>query len=130
MNGRSVAAIGNPLGTPLLVLSKTILGVETKDLFGSPAPYGLRVLRCWGVMLTAGTASDTCVLQRVRQGTTVSITDTADLSALSDTDGFEFSQYNNDNWTINKGDTLQAVTAGGSATADTVQLYVEYCRVE
>jgi len=81
-------------------------------------------------MLTAGTSSDTCVLQRVRAGTTADITDTANLSALSDTDAFEFSQYNNDNWTINKGDTLQAVTAGGGTSTDTVELYVEYCRVE
>ena len=80
-------------------------------------------------MLAAGTSSDDCVLQRVREGTTVSITDTADLSVFSDTDSFEFSQYNDDNWTINKGDTLQAVTSGGPATSH-VQLYVMFCRVE
>lgn len=130
MNGRSLAALGNPLGTPVIVKNETLLGVETGDLFNGPCPYPIRILRCWGNMLTAGTSSDTCVLQRVRAGTTVDITDTADLSVFSDTDSFEFSQYNNDNWTINKGDTLQAVTAGGSTSVDTVELYVMYCRVE
>lgn len=130
LNGRSVAALGNPLGSPSLVLSKTITGAETEDLFGGPCPYPLRVLRCWGTMLTAGTSSDTCRLQRVREGTTTNITDLADISALADTDTFEFSQYDNDNWTINKGDTLQCVTSGGAAATDTVQLSVMYCRVE
>lgn len=130
LNGRSVTALGNSFGAPLLAITKTLTGAETKNMFGGPAPYKLRVLRCFGVMLTAGTSSDTCVLQRVRDGSTASITDTADLSVLSDTDGFEFSQYNDANWTINKGDTLQAVTANGSTSTDTVQLTVEFCRVE
>lgn len=125
-----MAVLGNPLGTPSLVLSKTLLGVETKNLFDAPCPYPIRILRCWGVMLTAGTSGDTCVLQRVAGGTTASITDSADLSIYSDTDAFEFSQYNDLYWSIGSGDTLQAVTAGGSTTANTVQLYVEYVRTE
>lgn len=129
MNGRSVAALSNPLGGLPIVKTVTLTGAETENIFNAPVPYQIRVLRAWGTMLAAGTSSDTCVLQRVRSGTTSPITDTADLSALSDTDTFEFSQYDNDYWSLNAGDTLQATTANGPA-ADHVQLTVMFCRTE
>jgi len=85
------------------------------DLIGGPAKFPFKVIYAWGVMTAAGGASDTAVLQRVQDGTTAAITNTADLSAFSDTDQWDWSQLNDANWQVAEGDTLQVTTASSPA---------------
>ncbi len=72
------------------------------------------VTRCYGYMTAAGAASDTAVVQQISGGTTTAITDTADLSTMSDTDQFDFSQINDAANLIAHGDTLRLTTASAA----------------
>lgn len=69
------------------------------------------VTRVYGYMTGAGAAADTVVVQRIKAGTTTSISDTVDVSALSDTDHFEVAQIDDANNEIAPQDTLQVTTA-------------------
>ena len=105
----------------------TIASTDTaavKAFGNTPVPFQMRVVRAFGYMTQAGSASDTVVVQRVRSGTTTSITNTADLSVMSDTDQFDFGQIDNAANVLNKGDTLQVTPAGGTGCV----IYIECLR--
>jgi hypothetical protein len=73
----------------------------------NPRTRDFRVIKAWGYMTGAGGASDTAV---ITDGTN-SITDTADLSVMSDTDQFDFSQINDAYNTISPTEKLAVTTA-------------------
>ena len=79
-------------------------------------PFTFLVTRAYGYMTGAGAASDTAVLQRVRTGTTTAITNTADVSVMSDTDQWDFGQINDAANSVASGDTLRLTTASGALT--------------
>lgn len=66
----------------------------------------LYVVQAFGIMTGAGAALDTAVVNRIRQGTTAAITDTADLSVFADTEQFDFSEIDDDYNRIYPGDSL------------------------
>ena len=116
LNGRSLARETNYNGAPVFIYKATVTTSDsTVDLIGDTANFSFRVIYAWGVMTAGGGASDTAVLQRIQDGTTAAITDTADLSVFSDTDQFDFSQLDDANWDIQEGDTLQVTTASSPA---------------
>ena len=77
------------------------------------------------MMTGDGATADTVVLQKVSGGTTTSISNTADVSAFSDTDQFDLSQIDNAQYRLAKGDKLQVTTASGAL----VEIYALCVRV-
>ena len=124
LNARSLARLDNVFGAPCFLLSQSVNGAETEKLWDSNSPFNFRIVNAWGVMLRAGTSSDTVVVQRIRSGTTAAITDTADIAAQADKKIFDFSELDDDYWSISKGDTLQVVTTGGVTTSEMCQVYL------
>lgn len=112
--GKALSALGNPKGAVPFVYSAAMTSNTSTTMGPEQAEFPFRVILAWGFMTAAGTSSDTVVLQKVSGGTTSAITNTADLSAFSDTDQFDLSQIDNANYRIGKGDKLQATAAGGA----------------
>lgn len=107
-------------GRPLGVTSVQTAASVTSQIFfnGSPVPFRIRILDIRGVMTGAGAGGDTV---KVTDGTN-DLTDTADLSALADTDTFDMSQLDDAYWIVDKGDNLTCVTA-----SDALCYVTAYC---
>lgn len=102
----NVGMVNGYMSVPFLLSVQTVTGTTDYDLF-NPVERPFRIIQAWGVMTGAGAASDTVVVQN---GSTA-ITDTADLSVFSDKDAFSFSQLDDAQWELDKGDVLQLTTA-------------------
>lgn len=126
ISGKAQARIGHPQGAVPFVLSATMTASDTAKTIGpEQAEFPFRVILAWGIMTGAGAAADTAVIQRVSGGTTSSISNTADVSAFSNTDQFDFSQIDDATYKLSKGDKLQVTTVSGAL----VEVYVLCVRV-
>jgi len=124
-NQRLLAPTSIRAAVPVVFEFTCVAATSTYSL-ENPGPKNFKVTRAYGIMTGAGAAADTVLVQRIRAGTTTSITNTADLSVMSDTDQFDFGQINDANQQINQGDTLRVTTASGSLCT----VYVEGFWVE
>ncbi len=106
-----------------VVAVQTEAGTSSYQLFPGGAPFELRVTRVRGIMTGAGAALDTVV---VNNNAGSAISNTIDVSALSDTDTFEEMQINDANWDIAKGQNLTVVTVSGALA----YVMVEFMRRE
>ena len=95
------------IGPSFVIAQPTVAGTATYRVFDNNAPKQFRVIYAWGVMTGAGAAADTVV---INDGATA-ITNTADVSTLSDQDVFDFTQINDAEHTILKNGSLRVVTA-------------------
>ena len=114
ISGKAQGRLGHPQGACPFVFSVAMTSNTSTTMGPEQAEFPFRVIQAWGIMTAAGTSSDTVVLQKVSGGSTTSITNTADLSAFSDTDQFDLSQIDNANYRVGKGDKLQVTAAGGA----------------
>lgn len=117
INGQQFAIKGNPLGTPTFVFSAQTDASTSAYVLVDRAPFAFRVLGVSGRMTGAGGAGDTLA---VTDGTNA-ITDTVDVSALSDQDGFSVQTVDDAYWDIPKGGKLQLNTASGALAFVTVE---------
>lgn len=97
---------------PFLVRCVTVAGTSTYTLVAS-APRSFKVINAWGIMTGAGDTSDTV---KLTDGSS-DITETGDVSGLSDKDLFDFTSVDDSKYEIAKGGSLKVVTASG-ATAE------------
>ena len=115
ISGKAQSRLGHPQGTVPFVWSATMTASNSPLTLGpEQLEFPVRVILAWGIMTGAGAAADTVVLNKVSGGTTSAITNTADVSALSDTDQFDLSQINDANYRAAKGDNLSVTTASGA----------------
>ena len=125
ISGKALGHQGNFYGAPLFVFrynSTTSTGTSNTDtIFNGNAPFGFRILRAQFTLTEAAAADSEDV--KLTDGTN-DITDTADYSAGSDNDSFEFSSYNDAYSTILKGGTLKIVkTATTAVTSIDMLIY-------
>lgn len=106
----SVEDADSTIGVSFVIRCPTDTTNSTYTIFRSGAPKRFEVIYATGTMTGAGAAADTVVIQN--NGT--AITDTVDLSTLGDTAVFDFADINDAQYRINKGGTLQVVTASAA----------------
>ncbi len=107
-----LAALGDYWGGVLSVVAvQTVAATSSYQLFPGGAPFALRVTRVRGVMTGAGASSDTVV---IKDHAANAISNTIDVSALSDKDTFEETSIDDLYWDIEKGENLTVVTASGA----------------
>lgn len=115
ISGRAQGRLGHPQGAiPFLFSCSNTASTTTVTCGPQQAEFPFRVIYAWGIMTGAGAAADTVVLNKVSGSVTSAITDTADVSVMSDTDQFDFSQLNDANYRIAKGDRLSVTTVSGA----------------
>lgn len=115
ISGKAQGRLGHPQGTVPFVYQVTMTASNSPQALGpQQLEFPIRVIQAWGIMTGAGAAADTVVLNKVSGGTTSAITNTADVSAFSDTDQFDFSQINDANYRAAKGDRLSVTTVSGA----------------
>src|SRR3990167_2122123 len=125
ISGKALAHEANFYGAPLFVLrynSSTSTGTTNTDtIFSGNWPFALKILRAQFTLTEAAAADSEDV--KLTDGTN-NITDTADYSAGSDNDSFEFSSYNDLYTTLQKGATLKIVkTATTAVTSFDMHIY-------
>lgn len=115
ISGKAHARLGHPQGSVPFVYQCTNTASTTTVTCGpEQLEFPIRVIQAWGIMTGAGGAGDTVVLNKVSGGVTNAITNTASVAAFSDTDQFDFSQINDANYRLTKGDKLSVTTASGA----------------
>ena len=115
ISGKAQGRLGHPQGAVPFLWSVSMGASDTTTTLGpEQLEFPIRVILAWGIMTGAGAASDSVVLNKVSGGTTSAITNTADVSAFSDTDQFDFSQINDANYRATKGDKLSVTTVSGA----------------
>jgi hypothetical protein len=115
ISGRALARAGNISGAVPFILyynSSTSTGTTNTDRVIHSAEFPFRVVRAW-FSLTEAAAGDSEDV-KLTDGTN-DITDTADYSAGSDNDNYEFSSYDDAHSTINKGESLRIVKTATTA---------------
>ena len=116
ISGKALAHQDNMYGAPVFMLhynSSTSTGTtKTDTIYDGNAPFRFRVLRAQFTLTEAAAADSEDV--KLTDGTN-NITDTADYSAGSDNDSFEFSSYDNAYATIAKGGSLKIVKTATTA---------------
>lgn len=98
------------VGIPFVFVVPTDATNSTYNIYSSNCPKRLRVIYVHGTMTGAGAAGDTVV---VRNNTTA-ITNTASVAALSDQDVFDMTTINDAQYQVNKGGSLNVVTASAA----------------
>ncbi len=121
INGQQLALLGNNQGAPVSVVNVScVAGTSSyKPFLGWQDK--VRILWVHGVMTGAGAASDTV---KVGDGTN-DITDTVDLSALTDKDVFEVGTYDDAYYTVTEAEDITVTTASDA----TCELYIWVCRI-
>ena len=115
ISGKAMGILGHPQGALPFLYQCTMTASNTPQTLGPvQAEFPFRVILAWGVMTGAGAAADTVVINKIAGGVTSAITNTADVSAFSDTDQFDFSQINDANYRVPKGGRLSVTTASGA----------------
>ena len=120
IDGRQLALSGNNYGAPSSVAKVTCVAGTSSY---TPFPgwdNRVEVVRVFGYMTGAGASSDTV---KVTDGTN-DVTDTVDLSSLSDTDVFEVGQMDDAYVTVEKASSITVTTASDA----TCVLFVEVIR--
>lgn len=112
LSPQHMAAMADHWGGVMGVVAvQTVAATSSYSLFSGGAPFALRVTRVRGIMTGAGAAADTVV---VKDESDNAISNTIDVSALSDKDTFEESSIDDAYWDIDKGEDLKVVTASGA----------------
>lgn len=98
------------VGIPFVFRVPTDTTNSTYTIYSSNCPRRLEVIYATGTMTGAGAAADTVV---IRNGSNA-ITDTLDVSALADTDVFDFTKISDTYYRVNKGGSLNVVTVSAA----------------
>lgn len=111
INTRQLGPHSAYFGAPVFVLEQaTVAATATYKVFDKNAPSRFRIINVWGIMTGEGGVSDTV---KITDGTN-NITNDANVSALADTDVFDFAKIDDLYYQINKGGSLYVVTASGA----------------
>lgn len=105
---------------PGIVAVQTDTTSSTYQLFPGGCPWAIRVTRVRGIMTGAGASSDTVTVQ---DGDGNAISNTIDVSALSDKATFEESSIDDAYWDINKGENLKVVTESSALAYVIVEFF-------
>src|SRR5574342_595351 len=130
INGNSLGHLGNPRGCPTSVLyfnSTTSTGTSNTDIVQTDFDSQVRVIRAWFVATenSAGDSEDV----KLTDTDDNAITDTADYSALSSGDAMEWSNYNQTNNLIGKGENIKIVKTASTAVTS-CKVYIEVAKEE
>lgn len=121
INGQQLALAGNKLGAPHFCFDLDTDSTNSTYTVVASAPFKFRVVAVRGHMIGAGAASDTVV---VKNGSN-SITDTVDVSTLSDKEVVAFNTLDDAYSDVARGGSLVVTTA----SAALVRLSIECVRV-